>query len=394
VIGALRAPSPRAELLLVRAGWLAWGAFIVIVVALALFEDGRSLIGFYADASLEFWQGVVDPDDYVHGFYYLPASQILFTPFALAGPQVGGALWRLLGFAIVTLAARRWAEVLVPKRTRLAWAGILVLIIPAGAGVFRNGQFDAPMWGLLLLAAASLARARLWEAAAALALAFALKPTAIVAVALMGAVWPMLGVRLAALLVVVLAGPFVFADPAFVAEQYRHMAGGIAGAVQTPGRFIDLAAVLEHYGIDVPFVVMMAVRTAAALATLALALAARTRLGPPQAAFMAFALAAFYLLLFNPRQEGVGYVGLALVCAPLAVRAWHAEREQGLGLALMAACVGMGATGLTPLTLRLLSPWAKPLLAIVVATTVVVPRALAARRWAAASRDYGPPRGT
>jgi len=71
---------------------------------------------------------------------------------------------------------------------------------------------------------------------------------------------------------------------------------------------------------------------------------------------MAFALAAFYLLLFNPRQEGVGYVGLALVCAPLAVRAWHAEREQGLGLALMAACVGMGATGLTPLTLRLLSP--------------------------------------
>ena len=49
---AARSARLPAAPLLIRAGWVAWGAFVAIVVALALAGDGRSLIGFYADAAL------------------------------------------------------------------------------------------------------------------------------------------------------------------------------------------------------------------------------------------------------------------------------------------------------------------------------------------------------
>jgi hypothetical protein len=101
----------------------------------------------------------------------------------------------------------------------------------------------------------------------------------------------------------------------------------------------------------------------------------------PQAAFTTFALSALYLLLFNPRVEGSGYVGLALVAAPLAARAILREGQASVGALLIVVCALLGVPGLTPDTLSLLGVWLKPFLALLVATIVVIPRALAPHFW-------------
>jgi hypothetical protein len=101
----------------------------------------------------------------------------------------------------------------------------------------------------------------------------------------------------------------------------------------------------------------------------------------PQSAFTAFALSALYLLLFNPRVEGTGYVGLALVAAPLAARAILHEGQANVGALLIVICALLGVTGLTPGTLSLFGVWLKPFLASLVAMIVVIPRALDPRLW-------------
>jgi hypothetical protein len=126
---------------------------------------------------------------------------------------------------------------------------------------------------------------------------------------------------------------------------------------------------------------MTGIRVVAALAAFAIALMARRTLPLPQAAFTTFALSALYLLLFNPRTEGSGYVGLALIAAPLAARAILQEGQASVGALLIVICTLLGVTGLTPGTLSLLGVWLKPFLALLVATIVVIPRALAPHLW-------------
>jgi hypothetical protein len=257
----------------------------------------------------------------------------------------------------------------------------LLLLIPGAAGVLRNGQFDAHMWALIMISAAQVARSRNWQAAIALAFALALKPQAIVAVLMVGATWPRVGARLLPLVLLVLALPFLCADREFVWQLYVDLIHGITIGVQQIGDWNDLAGMLQKFGLPVPYPVMTGIRVVAALAAFAIALMARRTLPLPQAAFTTFALSALYLLLFNPRTEGSGYVGLALIAAPLAARAILQEGQASVGALLIVICTLLGVTGLTPGTLSLLGVWLKPFLALLVATIVVIPRALAPHLW-------------
>src|SRR5258707_12744532 len=78
-----------------------WGAFSLIIVILTILRPTRSLVGAYADASEQFWAGLLPATEYLSGFYYLPASQILYTPIALAGDRIGGAVLQLISVALM-----------------------------------------------------------------------------------------------------------------------------------------------------------------------------------------------------------------------------------------------------------------------------------------------------
>jgi hypothetical protein len=257
----------------------------------------------------------------------------------------------------------------------------LLLLIPGAAGVLRNGQFDAHMWALIMIAGAEVARSRNWCAAGALALGLALKPQAIVAVLLIGATWPRVGARLLPLVLLVLALPFFCTNYDFVWKLYADFVRHISIGVQQAGPWNDFAGMLQRVGLALPYPVMTGIRAGAAFAAFAIALIARRRLPLPQAAFTVFALSALYLLLFNPRAEGSGYIGLALVAAPLAARAILQDGRPRMGALLIVICVLLGITGLTPFTLNLLGVWLKPLLVSRVAMIVVIPRALDPQLW-------------
>jgi hypothetical protein len=358
-----------------------WCIFAVILFGLMLWQPGRSLFQTYADASYQFWAGIVPPADFKTGYYYLPISQILYTPFALLGDRIGGVSLQIAGVGLTTLAAWELARLLVPDRTRFAFAIILLLIIAGVAGILRTAQLDSLMWPLTACAAAAIGRGKFWAAAGILSLAFAIKPTAIVALLLMGVTWPGVGLRLVPLVIAVIFLPVLATDWDFVRRLYVSLAERITGAVAEPRNWNDLGNLLAYVGLPVPFAIMMTVRAVAAVATLIPAWAARRRLPPPLAAFSVFALASLYLLLFNPRTEGGGYAGLSLVAAPLAARMFLLEGRAYSGALLAAVCLLMGLPGLTPGTMRLFEIWMKPSLGIAVTILVLIPRAFDARRW-------------
>jgi alpha-1,2-mannosyltransferase len=370
-----------------RAGLATWSVFAAVIVTLSIIAGAdRSLIPLYSAASFDFWAHQVPATDYLYGYYYLPTSQILFTPFAWLGLDVGGTLWRLLAFVLLGFAAWEWAKILVPNRKCDACALMLVLLIPGAAGVLRIGQFDAPMWALILLGFAAIAHERWLSAAVMLAAAFAIKPTAIVPVLLAGALWPSLGLRLLPLVLIVLGMPLLFADGEFVSRLYMSLFDRIGGATREVGWFNSLSNLLFYVGLDASYVIMTLVRVIAAIGTLLLGWASVRRLPHAAAVFVAFAMSAIYLLLFNPRTEGIGYVALSLVTAPLAARAMLLERRAGTAATLVLVCILVGIPGLTYDTLHALDPWFRPSLAILTFVFIVVPRSLEPLRW----RDQHP----
>jgi alpha-1,2-mannosyltransferase len=364
----------------VRGALMAWMIFALILATLLIVKPQRSLAPLYADASRQFWSGVIPTAEYRVGFYYLPVSQILYTPIAMAGPKVGGVVAQIISLSLITWAAWELTTLLMTTRRRLAFAMILLLLIPGVAGILRVVQLDAPMWALTAVAAAAIARRRVGLAATLLALAFAIKPTAIVAAMLMGATWPRVGLRLLPLMLFALLVPFLFADWSYVARLYASLADRIHGAIQQRGHWIDIGSLLTvGMGLKVPFGVMLGIRATMAAAALGITLVAREKLERPYAAFLAFAFAALYLLLFNPRTEGGGYAGLSLVAAPFAARMLLAEGKILSAVVLVLVCIAMGITSLTHSTMAFFGSWFKPTVGILVTLFVLVPRAFDAR---------------
>ena len=371
------------------AGFGAWAIYGVVLAAMAAAAPySHSLTPFYSDATFDFWRSQLGYPDYIHGFYYVPAARVLFTPFAFAGPALGGAAWRLLAFGLITVACWRWARLLTPTRWASALALVMALLIAPSAAVLRNGQFDGPVWGLIALGGALAAEGRTWGAAVSLALALALKPTGVAPALMFGVLWPAVGLRLVPLALAVAALPFVNPNWTYVAALYRAWIDGLAGALPEPGRWNDLANALASQGLKIPYSAMTWVRAGAAVATFGAGLAAARWLPHRTAAFAVLALSTLYLLLFNPRTESSGYVGLALVAAPLAGRMLLIERRWALGGAVAAMCVAMGLVNVTRAIEGWFGIWLNPLLAGIFLLGVVLPRTFDGDRWAA--RDQAP----
>ncbi len=45
-------------------------------------------------------------------YFYLPSSQIIFTPLSALGHRAGGALWELIAVSLLSLAAWQWSRIL------------------------------------------------------------------------------------------------------------------------------------------------------------------------------------------------------------------------------------------------------------------------------------------
>jgi hypothetical protein len=348
---------------------IAWSAWIILLIAVSILvvhTPLRSIFDAYRDGVHRWWAGqplynAADP----RGFVYLTSSPLLFTPFVLLGAPWDDLLWRLCSVALFLFGVWRLLRIIVPERAPIAMAVIMLLILPAAGVNVQRGQAEMAMAGMMFPGAADAAQRRWWRGAAMLCLGFALKPLALVLILLYGALFRPLRLPLAIGVLVVLAAPFLHADPAYVLAQDRAMIDTLLFAAQ-PGitRFNDIAMMLHRFGIDLPPTVMLAIRVGAAALTLWLALAAVRRMPHEEAAITVLALAVTYLVVFNPRTELGSYMNLAALAGLSAAGAW-ARGQRATAVALALLMLGLGTQSYGNWIYRPTDVWLKPLLGLV-----------------------------
>ena len=205
------------------------------------------------------------------------------------------------------------------------------------------------MAGLMALAAFDFGRAAWNCGVASLLLTVVLKPLGIVPCLLACACY----LRKTAWRFVV--GLLILAAISFVHWNFRYVIHQYALFVETmkiasqPDQpdFCDIQGLLLVLRIHLPVLVLTAVRAIAAFGTLGLSLLAVRRYEPARGAFVCVLLAAWYLLLFNPRTETNSYVLLApfvgVLVAAAVSNAGSAVRFASLaGFALILSCENWG----------------------------------------------------
>lgn len=364
LIAALRKRS-RIELI----GWGLWITLTVVISILIVINPVRSIFDIYREAAVNWWAG---NDLYaipgLYRFVYLPSTTLVLTPFILFPAPLDDILWRVASVALFTFGIWRLTA-LIPKADRpKVLAIILLLLIPCSGVNIQRSQAEIMMAAGMLLAGADAAEGRWLRSALWLGLAIAIKPLAIVLLLLYGAVFAALRLPLAAVVLAVLALPFLHPEPAYVLDQYLKAAHKITETAQPePGHWNEAAMMLRHFGILVADQTMFTVRVIAAGVTLALAVIARRTLPQGQSALTILVLAILYLMLFNPRTELGSYLNLGAVLGILLFQAWTAEPRRKIeAYALGFVILGFGTQAYGNLIYRPTDIWLKPFLAALV----------------------------
>lgn len=327
--------------------WFVYGSIIAGLVAVQ--PDVRTVTPEYRKASIEWWSGKPIYKRRVHGYLYFPQCAILYTPITMLPQRVGEPLWRLLGIGLLAWSLWRLCGYFGGLRRNVWFLIASAAAIPSTFSSARNGQANLHMAGLMALAAFDFGRAAWSCGVASLLLTVVLKPLGIVPCLLAGACYlRKTAWRILVGLLILAAISFVHWNSQYVIRQYELFIETmkIASQPDQPD-FCDIQGLLLVLRMHLPAFVLTAVRMAAALGTLLLAILAVRRYDPARGAFVCMLLAAGYLLLFNPRTETNSYVLLApfvgVLVASAVFHAGSAVRFAGIaGFALILSCENWG----------------------------------------------------
>ncbi|HUI46875.1 MAG TPA: glycosyltransferase family 87 protein [Nitrospirota bacterium] len=353
------------------AGWI---VLFLAVSAIIAVHGKRSVVPAYRTAALSWISGQSLYDSTgVGGFVYLPQSAVLFVPFALLPPTVGDILWRLGMIAVFVAGLYRFGG-LAGERSAGEFFPLMSLVtIPLVWDCARNGQATLIITGLMLLAVADIALARLWRATLWLSLGVAIKPLVLVLVLLAMAIDRRMSWRLLVGLGVTALSPFLTQAPGYVVQQYsacvQNMTTAAHVGVSNQGWTSPFTALRALGIVDVPESIQTAIRLAGAIATLLLCFFASRRLEPSRAALYLFTLASLYLMLFSPRTENNTYAMLSPAIAAFLACAFLVEQRRQQGMLL--ACMVLMLVG-SRFVERLLAPhaeqvWLSPFVAVLFA---------------------------
>lgn len=353
------------------AAGLGWAALVIGASVAVLHRPGRSIFDVYRDAAEHFWAAEPLYGAGMRAFVYFPSAALVFSPFAALGSPWDDLAWRVASVLVFVVGLRRLVQATGTVGAGRRLAVILLLALPCAGVDVQRGQASVAMAGLIFLGAADAGGSRWLRAAVWLALAVALKPLALVAAALFGAVFAGLRWPLLMALAAVSAAPFIHPDPMYIVGQYAAMAHTLGHAADLGvTRFNDVAMMLNRFGIDVPERSMLVVRMLCGLATLALARAAERRQARPEAARTVVALCVCYILLFNPRTELGNYLALAAI-AGLAVTA-PAPVGQPERIATAVLILALGTQAYGDWIYRPTDVWLKPLLCCLFASGLAI----------------------
>jgi len=336
-------PAPRGKWNDPRVAWLAWGLLLLVLVALVLAGNRRTVTGNYREAALLWFRG---GDIYAGtgvGFLYLPQAAILFAPFAWLPLKLGEIAWRAVSVGAFAIGLRRYASLAGRESGAELFPLMTALSLPLAFSCFRNGQSTVLIAALMMIAVADLADRRWVRAAAWLSLGLALKPLVIVLTLLAGALYKPVRWRLLAGTAVVLASPFLFQAPGYVVSQYQSCAASLQATARlgVESYWAHFFGMLKVAGVSVSSTLQTGVRLLAAGGILWLCRLARERYTAGQAAVWLYALAVCYLMLFNPRTENNTYAMLGPAIAVFCGQALLVERRPRVAAALAAAAIAI-----------------------------------------------------
>jgi len=328
--------------------WIASASVIGMLVAWNPMH--HSVTWPYYFASESWWMGgriYIGP----LGMNYLPHFAIIFSVFDVIPRPYGEILWHFL--AAFLIASGLWR---LCRRTfgNYAYEGLFwttLLCLPLSLAALRNGQANGVFAGVILHGIASLASRKWWQAAGLIALSVAIKPLGIVLVLLAPVVYRPLRWRMALAVAGLLVFPFLFARPGYVLAQYHAFAINLQScSLMSDHSYADIGGVFRTFGIELPPLVSKTIRALAGGVTLGLWWWGGRRLGEPLRALWLHALAASYLMVFNPMNESNGYVIIAPAFALWGVYLLRSEefRQLGWGVAFIPVSIGVLTSLLRP----------------------------------------------
>jgi len=351
------APLARARVALITLfqrqpwiGWVGWDAAVCIAIARVHPRRFDSTFAAYLDAADRLWAGERIYNPLTLGdFLYFPISLLIHVPLTKLDPVAAAAIALTIGAALLTWTCAELMSALMAGQERsddaLALAGVLLLInIPAAWFNFKGIQAQVPMTAAMIAACVAMARSRWIAASFWLFIAIVMKPLAIVMVLLSAALVREMRLPLIAAVAATLLLPFAFLDWSYLAEQYRFMAAKLwLIATEPPLEWIyqaDFSTMLRELGIELPRPVMLGIRLAAALGTLALAWRVRRAGGARSFALAVLVLSGCYIALLGPRNEYLSFVVLTPSITALAlVMIARADADYRGWLLILAALV-------------------------------------------------------
>lgn len=338
-------------------GWILWALFaVVIAIRTGLHPEKNSVSACYRLACECWWNGrgmyenVYEDkfNDIFNGFVYLPQAAILYSPFYALPLWLGESVNRVLIIAMLAWAVWRVTKQTSARPWNEYFFAVSAISIGVGAGNAVNGQYNMPMAASLILAACALIEKRWWWGAIWLAISIMLKPLALAPALLALALYPALWWRFPVVALAAFLLPFAASahGPGYAWGEYEMFWTKFVRAAQPlPRRFAEFSTVLWWFGLDLTNFQRTLCRAVAALATLGLGFAALKRRGPLHGGLILWALGASYIVVFNPRTEGLTYVVVAPALALFGAIEFTWERaptwRRAAGVALLAMGVLM-----------------------------------------------------
>lgn len=297
----------------------------VISVRVAINPIKRTVTPVYHQASRD-WADRKTLYEGTSGMHYLPPFVALYAPFEWLPLRLSEVVWRWLGTGMIAGGLWRICRSCSQSEERLDRNFFLVtaLSFPLCLPAINNGQANATMAGLFLLATACCLERRTWLAALCLGLAVAVKPLGVAAVGLAVAVFPSLLVPSLVATVAVLLLPYATAPAPYVTSQYQAAWANLREcAVISENRFADLNGIIRAFGTELNGTPGLALRAVAGLTMFVLCAVWVRRQAEPGRSLAWYGFSALYLMLFNPMTEANSYVILAPGFALASVLTWN-----------------------------------------------------------------------
>ncbi len=320
--------------------WLAPAIAISIVVARN--PDGRTVTPLYHDA-VEAWKNHEPLYRGVAGMNYLPQFVLVFSPYHTVGRIAGDILWRLSAMAGIGAGLWLFCGVIEKVDRIRAFAMVSLMVMPVGLPAFANGQANAHLAAVLLLAAWCLRSQKFGWAAALLWLSAAIKPLGFAAMGLALAAYPQIWWRLAIGLPVFCGLPFAVAPADYAKDQFAAALSNLREcSAVTENRFADFNGLLRMLGMALPPQAALVVRALAGAVFMVGMWFWVRREFEPRRALLWLSAATVFLMLFNPMTEANSYVILAPALGLLAWQEFqHGDRRVGWLCAFAGLTMGL-----------------------------------------------------